>query len=64
MATGVLREEFHLTVYAPRGLPEPEYEEIRRTLDGEDFRARVRRAVYRIVRREPALSKVRVTMTR
>ena len=64
MAKGILIEEFHLPVYAPRGLPAHEYDSIRRTLDDAHFRVGLRRAVRRFCRRQPSLARVRVRLTR
>jgi 2'-5' RNA ligase len=64
MAKALLIEELHLTVFAPGGLPEAEYEAIRRTLDAVRFQADLRRAVRDVLRQYPALSKTRVMITR
>ena len=45
MAKTVLLDELHLTVHAPRGLPEPEYAAIRRTLARAHFHAALDRAI-------------------
>ena len=64
MARAILMEEFHLPLYAPRGLPGQEYNAIRRTLDGAHFRVGLRRVVRRFCRRQPSLARVRVQFTR
>ena len=64
MAKRVLMDEFHVTVFAPRGLAAGEYDAIRRTLDDVRFQGVLRRAVCRVVRRFPALHKVRVALSR
>ena len=64
VAKGILLEEFHLTVRAPPGLPDAEYDAIRLALDGKPFRARLRRAARRVFGKYPALSKVRVKLSR
>ena len=64
MARSILMEELHLTVYAPYGLPDQEYDAIRRTLDGAHFRVGLRRVVRRFCRRQPSLARVRVQLTR
>ena len=64
MAKDILFDEFHLTVRAPRGLPDAEYDAIRLALDGKPFRARLRRAARRVFGMFPALSKVRVKLAR
>ncbi len=60
----VLMDEFHLTVLAPRKLSEPEYEAIRQAIAGPAFRAGLARAARRVARRHPALSKVRLKLSR
>jgi hypothetical protein len=57
-------EEFHLTVFAPRGLPQSEHDAIRQTLDDPRFHAQLCRAVRRVARRHPALSKAKVRLSR
>ena len=64
MAKAILIEEFHLSVYAPRGLPESQYAAMRRTLNGRRFQSGLRRAVQGVVLQHPALTKVRVTLSR
>ena len=57
-------DEFHLTVSAPRTLPDSAVGSIRRTLDGPRFRAALRRAVRGVFRRHPPLAAVRITLSR
>ena len=64
MAKLILIEEFHLSLFAPRGLSEPEYDAIRQVLDEASFQADLARAVRKLMRRYPALSKVRVKISR
>jgi hypothetical protein len=64
VAKGILLEEFHLTVFAPHGLPEEEYDAMHQALDDPRFRDELRRAVRGVVRRRPALAKVKVAITR
>jgi hypothetical protein len=64
MAEGILIEEFHLTVRAPPGLADAGYDAMRLALDGKPFRARLRRAVRRVFRQHPSLTKVRVNLSR
>jgi hypothetical protein len=64
MGKGVVMEEFHLTVLAPRGLPESEYDAICRALADPAFEARLRRVVRRVFRRETPLVKVKVRVGR
>jgi hypothetical protein len=64
MARVLLVEEFHLTVYAPRGLPEPEYRAIRRTLSSGRFRDRLGRALRAVPRQYRSLGAARFTLSR
>ena len=64
MAKAILIDEFHLTVFAPRGLRDSAYDAIRRTLDERRFQADLRRVVRGVVRQYPALGKVRISVTR
>jgi hypothetical protein len=57
MARMILIEEFHLTVSAPRGLGEPQYRGMRRTLDGKPFRTALFRAVRAVFQEYPSLRK-------
>jgi hypothetical protein len=59
-----MMEAFHLTVFAPRGLPALEYDTMRQTLDDPHFHAERDRAVRGVVRRHPALSKTKVRLSR
>jgi hypothetical protein len=61
---GIFVDEFHLTIIAPRGLPEEEYDMVRRTLDRADFRRRLGLVVRKVFRRYSALAIVRVTISR
>jgi hypothetical protein len=60
----VLMDEFHVTIYVPRGIPPPEGATIRQALDEPAFATDLRRAVRAVSRRRPALDKVRVSVTR
>jgi hypothetical protein len=62
MAGSILLDEYHLRVRAPRGLPEPDDDTVRQALDQPRFQARLRRAVRREFRREPALAQARVSL--
>jgi hypothetical protein len=64
VAKGILIEEFHLSVYAPRGLRDAEYDAIRQTLDDIRLHARLRRILQRVFRRYPSLNKARVRLSR
>jgi hypothetical protein len=64
MPRASLIDELHLTLYAPRGLPERAYAAMRRTLTGPGFRDRLGRAVRDAVRHYPSPARVRVTVGR
>jgi hypothetical protein len=64
VAKPILLEQFHLTVFAPPGLPEAEYVRMSQAVRDTGFRADLRRAARATVRRVPALRKARVTLTR
>jgi hypothetical protein len=63
VAKRLVLEEFHVTVYAPRGLPTREYDAMRQALDDPRFHARLRRAARRVTRRHPALAKTKVGLS-
>jgi hypothetical protein len=64
MAEPVLLDEFHMTVYVPRGLPEAAYEAMRRALDRARFQASLARAARGVFRQHPALRRARVALSR
>jgi hypothetical protein len=64
MAKGIMIDEYHLTVLAPRDLPERRYQTIRQTLDGRGFQRALRRAVRAVIRQYPSLDKVRMRLSR
>ena len=64
MTKTVLLDELHLTVLAPRGLPEPEYSAIRRTLTRARFHAALDRAIREVFSRYPALRRARLDISR
>jgi hypothetical protein len=64
MAKRLLMEEYHLTVFAPRGLREPQYRAIRRALDSRRFRMDLGLAVRQAFRRYSALQRVRIQLSR
>jgi hypothetical protein len=59
----LLMDEFRVTIYVPRGIPPPASDAIREALDDPAIRADLRRAVRDVIRRRPALGKVRVAVT-
>jgi hypothetical protein len=62
MPKATLMDEFHVPIYVPRGIPSSESHAIRQGLDHPTFRAELRHAVWAVIRRWPALRKVRVTI--
>jgi hypothetical protein len=63
MGKSILIEEFHVSVFVPRNLPDTECARIRRILNGRRFGTRLRRAIQGVVHRHPVLSKIRITLT-
>jgi hypothetical protein len=61
---GILIDEFHLSMVAPRGLTEEACEAIRAALDQPGFQQRLRRAAQAVARKHPALARVRVKLSR
>ena len=61
MARYRLFDEFHLTLFALRGLREAVYGPMHRTLSGKPFQTRLRRAILDILRQYPSLRPRRVT---
>lgn len=64
MAKRILMEEFHLTVFVPRGLREVRYRAIRRAVDSRQLRRDLGRAVRQVFRRYAALDRVRIQLCR
>jgi hypothetical protein len=64
MAKALLLDEFHLSVLAPRGLPEADYQAICRTLATARFHAELRRALRAVWRAHPSLGPTRVRISR
>jgi hypothetical protein len=64
MARTILIDEFHLSIRAPRGLREPEYGAMRKTLDDRRFQSDLRRAVRGVFRRYPTLTRARARLSR
>ena len=59
-----LLEEFHFTIFAPRGLPESEDDAMREVLNERRFRRRRSHAARQLVRRYPQLTRVKVRLSR
>lgn len=64
MAETNLIDEFHLTVRVPDDLPEAAVDAIRRTLAGDEFQERLRRALLDVFRAFPELTPCRVSLAR
>jgi len=64
VAESVVLDEIHITIRILNDLPETQTEAIRRTLQGDDFMDRLRRAVRAAVRAFPELAVVRVSLSR
>jgi hypothetical protein len=64
MARSVVIDEVHVTFRVPADLTEEEAEEVRRALDGEEFMARLRRAVRAALGELPELGAVRAALGR
>jgi hypothetical protein len=57
-------EEVHLSVFAPSGLPAADYDAMHKALSRRSLRVRLRRTARRVLRRHPALRRVRLIVTR
>jgi len=64
MAKYVVIEELHLTVSVPADLPAKTVEQVTRGLGSKMFRARLLKAVKRLMADLPALAGVRVRISR
>ncbi len=64
MSRTILLEEYHLTVRAPRGLPESQYDAMRQALDDARFQTGLRCVVRDFFRQYTALAWARVSLTR
>lgn len=64
MAKTVIIDELHVSVRIPANLPDDQAEAIRQTLTGDDFLARLRKAVREVIGAFPTLGAVRVSLTR
>ena len=62
MGKMILIEEFHVTAYAPAGLPSAEYRQIYQTLRGR-FKNRLKEALPHLVLRYRTLEKVRMKLS-
>ena len=60
----VILDEWQLTFRIPADLPDPEVDAIRAVLDDPQFLARLRAALRRVLRADPELTPVRVTVSR
>lgn len=63
MRKTILMNQFHIDLYAPRGLRAAEYQAIRRTINGQRFFADLQHAVRDVRKKYAALSKVRITVS-
>ena len=64
MPRRIVLERFDMAVYAPDGLKGEVYDATRQALDDPRFQAHLRRAVWAVVRQQPALSQAQVTLPR
>ena len=64
LAKYLLLDEIHVSFLIPRELPDRAAAAVRRALDGARFRAGLRRCLRAAMRREPALARVRLRVTR
>lgn len=64
MANTVILDELLLTIRVPADLPAAEVDAIRAVLEGDDFLARLRRAVRAVLAAFPDLAPCRVTLSR
>ena len=64
MPKGILLEEFHVTLIAPRRFRDAEYRAIRRTVNGVRFQTKLGCAIRDACSSFPSLSKVRVVISR
>lgn len=64
MAKTVVLDELHITLRIPSGLPASRSDELGVTLRGTEFMNRLRRAIRIVVRGDPELNVVRVSLSR
>lgn len=60
----IIIEEYHVTLHAPRNLPDRDYLVMRRALNLDSFRRALHRAVARVIRERRQLDRVRITISR
>jgi hypothetical protein len=60
----IVLDEFHITVYVARKLPDKDCLRIRRTLKAESFHRELHRAVRQVMRRYPSLRHARMVISR
>ena len=64
MPDDILLDEFHMTLFVPIDLGEPQVEAARQVLDRPAFRARLRRILRRLLDRQEPLRPLRVEVSR
>ncbi|MBA4191993.1 MAG: hypothetical protein C0467_28775 [Planctomycetaceae bacterium] len=64
MAKTFVLDELHITLRIPSGLPDSRSDELGVTLRGAEFMSRLRRAIRTVVRGDPELNVVRVSLSR
>ena len=63
MPKGIVIDEFHLTIVAPRGLPDAQYVAMHRILSGRPFQRALRQAAQSVFRKYASLSKARARLS-
>jgi len=64
MARNILIEEFRLTLFVQRKLPDAVYAKIHKTLNRRRFRTLLKRAVRRVCRRYRSLANIQIKVSR
>jgi hypothetical protein len=64
VAKFIVMDEIHVTVQAPAGLRDDEYDVIRRTLMSRRFHGRLSRRVRELFAEVPALARLRIALSR
>jgi hypothetical protein len=59
----IVLDEFHITVFVTRELPDKDCLRIRRTLKGGSFRRQLDRALLQVLRRYPSLRQLRAVIS-